>query len=224
MNKYIGKILRHKTVDFGKLEPYGFVLCGDFYEYVVPIADGSVRMTVRIDSDGGIDAEVTDCETGEPYTLFLAENAVGGFVGEVRTDYERTLACIADECFETEVFKSIQAKQAIEYARTKYGDSLEFLWKKYDGNAVLRRKDTGKWYAAFLTVCGSKFGRSSDEFLEIIDLRALPEEIDGIADNRRYFRGYHMNKKHWLTVCFDGSVGTEEILRRIDDSYLLAEK
>lgn len=33
--------------------------------------------------------------------------------------------------------------------------------------------------------------------------------------------GYHMNKKHWNTVIFDGSVSDEILLGWIDDSYKL---
>ena len=33
-----------------------------------------------------------------------------------------------------------------------------------------------------------------------------------------------MSKKHWYTVCIDGSVPVEEICRRIDISYELAIK
>ncbi|MDF1880243.1 MmcQ/YjbR family DNA-binding protein [Sulfurimonas sp. MAG313] len=33
--------------------------------------------------------------------------------------------------------------------------------------------------------------------------------------------GYHMNKKHWNTVCFEGDVDEESILTWIDDSYKL---
>lgn len=31
--------------------------------------------------------------------------------------------------------------------------------------------------------------------------------------------GYHMNKKHWNTVCIDGSVPDKEVLSWIDHSY-----
>jgi predicted DNA-binding protein (MmcQ/YjbR family) len=33
--------------------------------------------------------------------------------------------------------------------------------------------------------------------------------------------GYHMNKKHWNTVYFDGSISDEELKSWIDDSYML---
>ena len=33
--------------------------------------------------------------------------------------------------------------------------------------------------------------------------------------------GYHMNKRHWNTVCLDGSIPRGEIERMIDNSYAL---
>ena len=36
--------------------------------------------------------------------------------------------------------------------------------------------------------------------------------------------GYHMNKLHWNTVEFDGSIPDEEIKKMIDDSYDLVFK
>ena len=45
-----------------------------------------------------------------------------------------------------------------------------------------------------------------------------------IVDNNKYFRAYHMNKKMWTTIVLDGRLPTEEILKRIDDSYKLTDK
>lgn len=36
--------------------------------------------------------------------------------------------------------------------------------------------------------------------------------------------GYHMNKKHWNTVLFDGSIPVSELKKMIDDSYSLVLK
>lgn len=112
----------------------------------------------------------------------------------------------------------------MEYAEKTYGDELEFLWNKLPDNAILRRKDTQKWYAAFLKVPKTKLGLDGSEIVEILDLRALPEEIEQIVDGKRFFGGYHMNKKHWYTICLNGSVPICEILNRIDASYQLAKK
>ena len=112
----------------------------------------------------------------------------------------------------------------IEYVRKKYGDELEFLWEKFPDNAIWRRKDNKKWYGALLTVSKRKLGIDSDEIIEIIDLRMKPEDIEAKADKLKYFRGYHMNKKHWITICLDDTVSVEEIQQGIDESYTLAIK
>lgn len=51
-----------------------------------------------------------------------------------------------------------------------------------------------------------------------------PEKLEQTVDNKKYFRGYHMNKKNWITVCLDGSVSVNEIEKLIDESYEIAEK
>ena len=88
----------------------------------------------------------------------------------------------------------------------------------------MRRKDNQKWYAVILTISRQKLGLNGNDKIEVMDLRGLPEEIAGLTDGQKYFPGYHMNKKHWYTLCLDGSVGLEEIYRRVDESYLLAKK
>lgn len=101
---------------------------------------------------------------------------------------------------------------------------MEYLWEKFPDNAVWRRKDNQKWYGALLTVSRRKLGCSSDEVVEIIDLRGTPEELEEFVDGQHYFPGWHMNKKHWYTIILDGSVPSDEICQRIDESYALAKK
>jgi predicted DNA-binding protein (MmcQ/YjbR family) len=36
--------------------------------------------------------------------------------------------------------------------------------------------------------------------------------------------GYHMNKKHWNTVIIDGSLTKKQLMKLIEDSYLLVAK
>ena len=129
---------------------------------------------------------------------------------------------IADKCYETEIFKSKQALEIISYIRQKYGDELEFLWERLSDNAVWRRKDNDKWYGVLLSLPRRKLGIKSDEIVEIIDLKGEPEALKSLIDNKHYYPGWHMNKKHWYTIILDGSVSLDEICHRIDASYLLA--
>lgn len=220
----IENIFRRRRVRIEKLLPYGFVKDDDLYFYKTVLQGCGFEMIVTVTANGEISATVIDPAFNEPYTLHLTDGAVGGFAGNVRSQYEKILTDISESCFEAEVFKSVQAKELIGYVRDTYGDELEFLWAKFPDNAVWRRKDTAKWYGALLTVSKRKLGIKSDEMTEIIDLRISPENMDALIDNMHYFRGWHMNKKNWYTVILDGSVATEELRHRIYESYLLATK
>lgn len=219
------KLFEYKSPDFKKLTGYGFEKNGDKYTYVTEISDGQFEMRVEISaSDGGVSTRLTDLNTGEPYTLHLVKEAEGAFVGAVRAEYERVLNEIGENCFENDVFKSDCAHKVITYVREKYGDELEFLWKTFPSNAVWRRKDNSKWYGIMLVLSKRKLGMDSDEIIDIIDLRMDPDILTKTVDGKKYFAGYHMNKKNWVTVCLDGSVPVEEIFSLIDKSYIIAKK
>ena len=130
---------------------------------------------------------------------------------------------IKKKCFEDEIFKANYTKEVINYIKNKYGDELEFLWEKSPNNAVIRRKSSNKWYAVILTISKRKLNLDSDELIEIINLHNSPEEIEKIIGNKKYFPAYHMNKKHWCTICLDGTVELKEIYKLIDVSHELAK-
>lgn len=224
MADIIDSIFRNKKANLSKLIPFGFEQKESCYVYDKIFFDGGFKLTIHITKTGAISAEVIDLSFHEPYTLHLARGAAGGLVGKIKAQYEEILLEIADQCFEPHVFKTKQAEDLIAYVRKNYGDALEFLWEKYAGNAVWRRQDTGKWYGLLLTVSKRKLGIASDEMVEILDLRIQPEALAALLDHKKYFPGYHMNKKHWFTVILNDSVALEEICRRIDSSYQLAVK
>ncbi len=216
-------VFKYKTANAAKLLSYGFKLTDGVYRYETSISE-DFKMAVKIDWQGSVSTEVCDEVTGEPYTLYLVESAEGSFVGSVRTAVEKILEDIAKNCYDECVFKSPLSKAVTDYVFNTYGDSLEFLWKDTPDCAITRRKDNKKWYFLITAVKASKLGLASDDFIEIIDLRADPEELQKIVDGKKYFHGYHMNKKHWLTLLLDGTTEEAELFSRIDDSYKLAKK
>lgn len=203
------------------LRAFGFAENGGTHLYQEKIC-GSLVLSVRIDG-GKVVTCVTDSETGEEYVLHKT-GATGAFVTEVRGEVERVLKKIAAGCFESDIFRQEQTKRVIEFVRRAFGDELEFLWKKFDDNAVWRRKDTQKWYAAVLTVSKRKLGLNSDEGAEIIDLRIESEKMDALLSKPHFYPGWHMNKKHWFTVILDGSVSDSELFPLIKNSHALAVK
>ena len=215
-------IFRRKKLNTEKLEEFGFVNRDD-WTYNSDIMDGEFSLTVRIDKNGHVDTDLMEIGTGDSYILYKT-NASGTFVGEVRTAIETVLREISETCYESAVFKTKQAQMLIEYVHDTYGDELEFLWQKFPDNAIWRRKDNRKWYAAILTVQRSKLGMRSDEIAEIIDLRIQPENMEAVLRNEHYYPGWHMNKRGWYTTVLDEGVPDDEICRRLDESYRLAKK
>lgn len=54
-----------------------------------------------------------------------------------------------------------------------------------------------------------------------INLKAEPIFISDMAGRPGYFRGYHMNKDHWITLLLDGTVPMDEIKNCIDRSFTI---
>ncbi len=216
--------LKNKKLNTDKLLFFGFTLNDGIYTYRRDIADGNMKLKIAVKTDGRILTEIIDSGSEEEYVLHLVPNSQGEFVGRVRTEYEAVINEISEKCYETEIFKQAQSKRIIEFVRKEYDDELEFLWKKFDDNAIWRRKDNKKWYGAILTVSKRKLGLRSDDMAEIIDLRIQPELMNDLIAKKNYYPGWHMNKKHWFTVILDESVPDEKLFEHIRTSYVLAKK
>jgi predicted DNA-binding protein (MmcQ/YjbR family) len=71
-------------------------------------------------------------------------------------------------------------------------------------------------------VLGKMFALTDVEQFESINLKVVPEE--GVVLREQYaavLPGYHMNKKHWISVLMDGSVSDKLVFQWIDNSYNL---
>jgi predicted DNA-binding protein (MmcQ/YjbR family) len=193
--------------------------CGYFFER--SISDGQFTIKVTI-SNGKLLADVYDVFAEDYYYLHLVEGASGGFVGQVKAEYENLLNEISSTCFKPKFVFGDVGKAVCQYAQKKYSSHLEFLWKDDDKDAILRRGDNKKWYAVFMCIQPKKLGLEGDELLPILDVRAPKEEIANLCDGVNYFKAWHMNKQSWITVVLDGRVNTEVICWLLDMSFDLA--
>ena len=215
---------KNKKANIDNLIKYGFEQADGKYAYQTSIMGGQFRLSVAVDGNGDIATELFDTTAEDIYTLHLVDSAVGAFVGRVRAEYEAVVRDIEQNCFDTDVFKQDFTREIMHYAKDVYGDEPEYLWKDLPDAAVIRRKDNRKWYVLLMTVLPKRLGLEGDEPIEIVDLRFDVDELPNKIDGKRYFAGYHMNKKHWITILLDGSVPLAEILEYVDKSYMLAKK
>lgn len=221
--KNVEALFKNKSFDKEKLLSFGFKQRGEQYVYARELSEPFFEARIVV-CKGEISTDVFDTETGDVYVPVKIPEATGSFVGKIREELEGILSEISEACCSPDVFKSPSTQKIIRYVQEKYQGKLEFLWPQFPQNAIFRRQDNAKWYAAILSIAGSKLGLPSEEEVEIIDLRGKTADIAQLVDGKKYFRGWHMNKKHWFTICLDGSVPIEEICHRVDESYLLAKK
>lgn len=88
----------------------------------------------------------------------------------------------------------------LEYCLSTYSTMPDYPFDEDFQTAVLRHKDTRKWYALVMKVSRRKFGFDSDEVIDVVNLK-LPTEMFGsfgAADG--VYPAYHMNKLHWISV------------------------
>ena len=214
----------NKKVNFKKLKSFGFKKNDKEYFYSTKIMNGDFTLNVKISFDGEMQTELIENAIGDVYTLHLVEGLEGNFVGQVRHEYNSAIKEIEEKCYDVDVFNWDFTKQLINRITEKYGDNPEYLWEKFPNNAVFRRSDNQKWYAAILSVKYSKLGFESDEVAEVIDLRAEKERVEELLKLPNIHPAYHMNKKSWITIILDGSMDLGEVMKYIEESYNLAKK
>lgn len=205
-----------------KILQHGFDIDGENFIRRQKIS-GDLTLTIIIDSKGSVTTKIFDSD-GEPYTLHLVEGAAGKFVGAVKAEHERILAEVMAQCFDDEIFSARQTKFIVAHIDETFGDAPEFLWEKYPTFAVFRRRDNRKWYALIAGIPKKFLRLEGDGDVEIMNVRVEPDELDRIADDEKYFRGWHMNKRSWLTVRLDETLTDEELTARLETSFKLAAR
>ncbi len=222
-NKISNKIFKNLKANGEKLIKYGFILQKNGYFYQKDIKNGEFCLNVQVENDL-VKTAVIEKDTKEEYVLFLLDNVAGEFIYGLRNEYEEVLMDIAKSCFERRIFIEPMTQKAIFYIKEKYNDDLEYLWEKFPKNAICRRKDNKKWYAVFIKLPKNKLGGSTQDEIEIIDLRANESDIEELIDSQIFFQAYHMNKNSWITISLNDIKDETILYKLIDKSYILATK
>lgn len=116
----------------------------------------------------------------------------------------------------------LERKSIFEYVKNQYGTMPEYLWRGSPDSAVLRHNN-GKWYAVIMNVEKSKLGLDGGGTVEIMNVKCDPEMTGMIIQTYGFLPGYHMNKRNWITILLDSSVGESKILDFLDMSYDLID-
>lgn len=115
-------------------------------------------------------------------------------------------------------------QEIFDYIQKKYNIDPDYPWSSSPEDAVLRHKDSRKWFALFMNISKDKLGLSGNERIDIVNVKCNPDTIASLMQTRGFLPAYHMNKEQWMTILLDGTVSDNKILDFIEWSYELTVK
>ena len=207
-----------------KLITFGFDFDKETSSFVYKSKDSDLNFEFRIlIKDGEYSTKVYDLDSECEYLLHKSHQAQGEFVGRVREYLSNLENKIIKQCALDPMFNTVQATKIIERVQDKYHVQAEFLFGEDEPTAVFRKvvKGKPKWFG-FISRCNQKSVKGYGEGkIEILNLRLEASDVDTLITHEHIHRGYHMNKKYWLTIELDTTVDTEMIYALLDKSYQL---
>ncbi len=79
------------------------------------------------------------------------------------------------------------------WCRKQYGTEPDYPWA--DPNAVLRHKDTRKWYGLVMEVARDKLGLPGDGAIRVLNVKCEPLLIGSLREKPGFLPASHMNKE-----------------------------
>ena len=219
MDSFINKIFKNKVFNKDKMLNFGFKQKGGKFVYRIFLLDNQFELTVTVSGLNNIETKLTDCATGDLYTLHLVKTAAGTFVGEVREAYENSLNLIAAHCCNETYFIYPQSNRIADLIKEKYSDIPEFLWEKLPYCGVFRNQKSQKWYGIIMQIDRSKLDKNRRGEIECLNIKLSPEEVLELQKENGFYPAYHMNKKSWITVVLDETLKDATIMELIEKSY-----
>ncbi len=212
------EIFKKRVIQFDLLLVYGFKKMKEKYIFSKNILHDSFRIDIIISSDSLVKGKIYDLTFNEEYINYRIESQQGEFVNRIRDEFKMILVDIRDYCSVANYFISDQANRITQCIIEKYHDMPEFSWDKYPGYGVFKNPSKGKWYAIIMNVNRSKIGEGDLE-VEILNVKLNPDKINYLLTKKGFYQAYHMNKKNWISILLDDTVGDDEVINYIEESY-----
>ena len=215
--KLINEIFDKYEVITANLLAYGFTKENNKYIKKYDIHNSEFCLVITISEN--LNIKLYENEYNEEYALFYQDDNHGKFIIDLQKEVERILLDIRDKCYLKKQFKSKQANRIETYIQNKYGDMPSFLFDKFPEYGVFKDKKSNKWYALISNVKANKLSGKSDKICYIINLTLDEKTIQELITKDNIYPGYHMNKKHWISIVLDDKYDDDFINKYIDLSY-----
>jgi len=217
------EIFQKSVIVYEQLIPYGFKKIDEKYVISKEILDHSFRIDVEISNLGVVKGRVVDLSFNEEYTNYRIKKQTGEFVHKIRQEFERVLIDIRDNCTTTNYFVTDQANRLTRFIIQRYHDIPEFSWERFPGYGIFRNSHNDKWYGLIMNINKSKIDKGNEE-VEVLNVKLDKDEIKLLLDRKGFYKAYHMNKEHWITILLDETIKDEEIMGYIEESHTFTKQ
>lgn len=214
------EIFKRYIPDYNKLIDYGFKKTENKYEFQVCIFDNTFKINIYI-KDNELKGSIIDLEFDEEYTNFRLENNNGSFSNKIKSEYEKILIDIRNNCFILNNFISNQANRISNILYEKYNSLPSYEWDREPNDAVF--KNNGKWYALIMNIDRSKINAGLGN-IDILNIKLNPDKILELLNIDGFYPAYHMNKKYWITIELEDVIADDFIIELIEESYSYTNK
>lgn len=206
--------LKEYAPDGQKLTSYGFCRVDGKWRYERQI-EGSLYLVLTLENEK-FEARVWDKDFDDEYLPFNFEDGQN----PIRAQAERIIGEIIEKCF---VCLNVRTN-AIEALERRFGTLHEAPWEDDPDSITFKTKLSKKWFAIMMRIPADRLGLKGRNLIDVVNIKLPPDKINVLIDNVHYFRAYHMNKTHWLSVKLDKDSDISEFLSLAEISYSLAER
>ena len=109
------------------------------------------------------------------------------------------------------------------YINDTYFVEPEMIFDGDFDSVVFRHALTKKWFGLVMKITADKLGLNSKDFVYVLNVKGDPFLIDSLIDGVHFFKAYHMNKTHWITILLKDGTSEETVKMLIDMSYFMTK-
>lgn len=113
--------------------------------------------------------------------------------------------------------------ELFSHVSQRYGARPEYPWPRWPDHAVLRHNGNRKWFGIVMNVPAKRLGLEGDGTVDIVNVKADPEDVPALQLADGILPAYHMNKRHWISVILSGDLPDEMLLDLLETSYRLTK-
>ena len=219
-------VFSRKRFVIESMTAFGFVRSDGGYRYETDFMNGDFSAVLTVSDEGAVAGKVIDNMNGDEYRQLRIDGFQGAYVNSVRSAYEDLLGRIAEKCCRDVLFASDQANRIAEMISARFGVGPDYPWEQsqYQSYGVFRHTGNAKWFALIMNVKRRALTNDNDENpVDIINLKADPETIGKLTEQKGIFPAYHMNRKYWISVSLDDSLTDDGVMSLVNESFCLTK-